>query len=136
MAKRLTATVLTLAMVLALAAYASAAVCDKKIRLAATAAGQAINADGNARVRSRPRGLATRQGFTVEVTAAVANGTTFTVFANGQPAGTMTIAFGRGVLDLSNAGGTVLPAGVDPVCSIGSVVVADGAGTILLTGSF
>ena len=58
------------------------------------------------------------------------------VFANGLPAGTITIVLGTGVLSLDNEPPNVLPAGVDPVCSIGSVVVTDGAGNTILSGTF
>src|SRR5215470_5639710 len=136
MTKRFTATAMTLAMALGVASYASAAVCDKTIRLTATPAGQAIRADGRARVRSAPKGLGTRQSFTAEISAAVPDGTTYTVSANGFTAGVITIVAGRGAMTVSNDAGMVLPAGVDPVCSIRSVVVTDGPGTAVLTGSF
>ena len=59
------------------------------------------------------------------------------VLANGLPAGTITVVRRKiGVPSPTDANGMTLPAGVDPVCSIGPVAEADGAGTIVLSGSF
>lgn len=112
---------------------AALADCQNKITLSPSAAGVQIDASGTAEVRAR--GTAD-QRFKVSIDARVADGTTFAVFANGQLAGTITIALGAGELDLNNHNGSVLPAGTDPVCSIASVEVRDGSGTVILSGSF
>lgn len=121
----------SVAMMLTMAVQAFAADCQKKITLQATAAGAAIDASGTAEARARGR----QQRFKVSMDAAVPDGTTFMVFANGQPAGTITIALGAGELDLNNNNGNTLPAGVNPVCSIDSVDVIDGTGTAVLQGN-
>jgi len=72
----------------------------------------------------------------LEMSALVPNGTTFMVFNNGLPAGTVTITFGVGRLALDNEAGHVLPAGTDPVCSITTVIVTDAAGNTILSGTF
>jgi hypothetical protein len=110
--------------------------CGKSITLVASPAGQAIAAQGKARVRAFLNNGVLVQDFVVEMAAVVPNGTTFMVFANGLPAGTITIVFGRGVLDVNNQPPNVLPAGTDPVCSIGPVIVTDAAGNTILSGSF
>src|SRR5215510_10643640 len=135
MAKRLTATAIGLAIVLALAAQA-AADCDRQINLTASAAGVAIGARGKARVRARFRPDRVQQDFRVEMDANVDNGTTFLVFANGQPAGTITIVFRVGTLVVTTDGGQAIQAGLDPVCNIGPVIITDGGGTTVLSGSF
>lgn len=106
--------------------------CQNKITLSATAEGVAIDASGTAEVRKK----GTQQRFKVSMDAEVADGTTFVVYANGLPAGTITITLGDGELDLNNNNGRALPAGVDPVCSIGPVVVTDDQGTHVLEGTF
>jgi len=121
-----------LALVATLAGAASAATCSRTIRLVPTPAGIAIRADGRARVRADARG---RQSFVVEITAFVPNGTVLSVTANGIPAGTATVMFNRAVLDVNN-GVSPIPAGLDPVCAITQVLVADPAGTVILTGMF
>jgi len=134
--RTLTAATLGLAMMLGAATYASAD-CQKSIRLVASPAGKAIAADGRARVRAQTRTPTfVKQDLTVEMTAVVPNGTTFMVFANGQPMGTITIVFNVGRLVVNNEAPNVLPAGTDPVCSIGPVIVTDGAGNTILSGSF
>src|SRR5262249_50513138 len=132
MKKLITAALAAVALVSLLETPASAAVCDKTIRLTATAAGADVQADGRARLRSDARG---RQSFRVEISVALPNGTLLTVSANGVVAGTAEVIAGRAVLDLNNAAAP-LPAGIDPVCAITSVSVADPAGAILLTGAF
>ena len=142
--QRFTATVASLVMLLGVANYAAAkggvpagaGGCAKKINLVASPAGQAIAASGKARVRAFLNGGFLDQDFVVEMAAVVPDGTTFMVFANGLPAGTITIVLGTGVLSLDNEPPNVLPAGVDPVCSIGPVVVTDGAGNTILSGTF
>jgi len=130
--KFVTAAVAAVALVATMAAPSSAATCSRTIRLVATPAGAAIRADGRARVRADARG---RQSFVVEITAFVPNGTVLSVIANGVPAGTATVMFNRAVLDLNNAAAP-LPAGLDPVCAITQLLVADPAGTVILTGMF
>src|SRR5262249_60599076 len=132
--RRLTATVASLVMLLGVTNYAAAkrgvppaaGGCAKKINLVASPAGKAIAAQGTAAVRTAAKIGFVQQNLEVAVRAAVADGTTFMVFANGLPAGTITIVLGRGVLSLDNEPPNVLPAGVDPVCAIGPVVVTDG----------
>src|SRR5262245_47646848 len=130
--KYLAAPLAALAIITAVAGPASAAVCDRTIRLTATPAGRAIMADGRARLRSDARN---RQSFRVESTAFVPDGTVLRVFANGVLAGTATVAFNRATLDVNNRLNP-LPAGLDPVCAITQVLVADPAGTTILTGMF
>ena len=77
-----------------------------------------------------------QQTFTVEVDIDVPAGTPLYVFANGEPAGTITFLPGAATLELSTANGGRLPSGLDPVCSIGPIWVTDAVGTTLLTGSF
>ncbi|MBI4524735.1 MAG: hypothetical protein HY695_13100 [Deltaproteobacteria bacterium] len=105
--------------------------CQKKIALTATAAGAALDISGTAEVRKR----GAQQRFKVSMDAAVEDGATFVVFANNLPVGTITISLGDGELEVNNNNGKVLPAGVNPVCSIGPVVVVDG-NTVVLEGSF
>jgi hypothetical protein len=131
----MTTAALALMILLSLAAQASAD-CDKQINLSPSAAGTAIGARGRARVRARFRPGRVQQDFRVEMDAVVPDGTTFLVFANGQPAGTITIAFRVGTLVVATDGGNTLPAGLDPVCAIRPVIVTDGAGTTILSGSF
>ena len=114
--------------------------CAARINLTASPAGVSIGARGKARVRFRTRAPGrVQQDFRVEMDAVVPNGTTFmvfAVFANGQPVGTITINFFVGSLVVTNDGGMILPAGADPVCAIRPVVIVDGAGTTILSGSF
>jgi len=136
MMRTLAAATMGLAMILGAATYASAD-CDKTIRLVASPAGKVIAADARVRVRAQTRTPTfVKQNYVLEMSALVPNGTTFMVFNNGLPAGTVTINFGVGRLALDNEGGKVLPAGTDPVCSIGPVVVADANVTVILSGSF
>src|SRR5262249_3743511 len=112
--------------------------CGQKIRLQTTAFGLAFAARANATKRAAQG----RQVFTVEVTGLVPDGTVFVVFVNGDTlAGTLTMAVPLGAvrsigrLDLDTNLGP-LPLGVDPVCSITSVLVTDLAGNIVASGSF
>ena len=134
--RTLTAAALGLAMMLGAASSASAD-CDKTIRLLASPAGKVIAADGRVRVRAKTVSPTfVKQNYVLEMSALVPNGTTFMVFNNGLPAGTVTITFGVGRLLLDNEGGKVLPAGTDPVCSITTVIVTDAAGNTILSGTF
>ena len=134
--RTLTAATLGLAMMLGAATYASAD-CQKSIRLVASPAGKAIAADGRVRVRAQTRTPTfVKQNYVCEMSALVPNGTTFMVFNNGLPAGTITINLGVGRLALDNEAGHVLPAGTDPVCSIKTVIVTDAAGNTILSGTF
>jgi len=144
--RTLTAAAMGLAMMLGVANYAAAkgglppvqpaGGCAKAINLTASPAGQAIAAKGKARVRAIPNAGFLNQDFVVEMAALVPDGTTFMVFANGLPAGTITIALGHGALSVTNVPPSVLPAGTDPVCSIVPVIVTDGAGNTILSGRF
>ena len=134
--RTLTAAALGLAMTLGVASSALAD-CDKTIRLVASPAGKVIAADGKVRVRAKTVSPTfVKQNYALEMSALVPNGTTFMVFNNGLPAGTVTITFGVGRLALDNEAGHVLPAGTDPVCSITTVIVTDAAGNTILSGTF
>ncbi|MBI3780028.1 MAG: hypothetical protein HY278_03070 [candidate division NC10 bacterium] len=109
----------------------SSADCRKKISLAATSAGAAIDSSGTAEVRAQ----GAKQRFKVSMDARVADGTTFAVFANGQLAGVITIELGDGELELNNNNGKTLPDGVNPVCAISTVEVTDGS-NLILHGNF
>jgi hypothetical protein len=111
--------------------YYAAADCGDRTEMSSTADGDLIAASGVSLLSSNNDGA--QQIFIVQVGATVPDGTQLFVSANGQPAGTLTFAGGIGTLDLSNTN-NVLPAGVNPVCSIGHVDVADANGTILLSG--
>jgi hypothetical protein len=112
--------------------FAEASDCRKKISLDATSAGAAIDSSGTAEVRAQ----GAKQRFKVSMDARVADGTTFAVLADGLLAGTITIALGDGELELNNNNGKTLPAGVAPVCEIGTVEVKDGGSNLVLNGSF
>lgn len=130
MKKQVAAVLAGCSLAFVMADHASAADCRKRISLTSTHA--ALDASGKAKVRARRA----KQSFNVEAEANAPDGTTYLVFANGQPAGTITLALGEGELELNNNNGKVLPAGVDPVCSITDVQVVDTAGTVVLQGSF
>jgi len=117
-----------LGVVMAVPAWAD---CRNQSQLAITAAGAAIDASGSAEARAQ----GDQQRFKVSIDARVADGTTFEVFANGQLAGTITIAAGVGELDLNTNDGAVLPAGSNPVCGITTVEVSTASGTVILQGS-
>ena len=144
--QRFTATIASIVMLLGVANYAAAkgglppvqpaGGCAKAINLTASPAGVLIAASGKARVRASLNAGFLTQDFVVEMAAVVPDGTTFMVFANGQPMGTITIVFGVGRLVVNNEPPNVLPAGADPVCAIGPVIVTDGAGNTILSGSF
>jgi hypothetical protein len=109
---------------------------DRRISLAATSAGRAIDASGYARVRSRSG----RETLNVEVEARVKAGTRYTVYVtNGSTikVGTIRISsIGEGEIELKNYDGQTLPAGVSPVTGIRKVTVKNSAGTTILSGSF
>src|SRR5438552_6858181 len=103
--RTLTAAALGLAMTLGVASSALAD-CDKTIRLVASPAGKVIAADGRVRVRAKTVSPTfVKQNYVCEMSALVPNGTTFMVFNNGLPAGTITINFGVGRLALDNEAG-------------------------------
>jgi hypothetical protein len=101
----------------------------RRFVLTPTTAGAAIDASGRIEVRAR----AGERHFEAGMDAAVSDGTTFVVLANGHPAGTITIADGGGDLHVSNLDG-VLPKGIAPLTDLSSVEVTDGRGTVLLVG--
>lgn len=115
-----------------LGAGSALADCRKNITL--TASGPGISTDVSGTVEVRASGA--RQRFKLSMDARVADGTVYVVQANGQPAGTVTIVAGDGQLELSNDNGKTLPAAVNPVCSVGTVLVIDGQGLAVLSGSF
>jgi len=108
--------------------------CRDRISLSPTPNGEEFAATGRAAIQSLDSPA--RQNFRVEVGVDVPDGTLLYVFANGQPAGLVSIAQGVGTLDLSNANGGPFPIEVDPVCSLGPIWVTDAGGTTLLEGSF
>lgn len=118
--------------VLALTAASAWADCRKKINLIPTGAGVSKDISGTAEVRA----LGTAQKFKLSMDAAVHNGAIFVVKANGQLAGTITVQLGSGELDLNTKDGDTLPPGVNPVCSINTVLVTTPAGVAVLNGSF
>jgi len=109
-----------------------AADCRERISLSPPSEGEAVDGVGRAEITSSD----SQQTFTVEVDIDVPDGTPLFVFANGDPAGMITFVPGVATLELGNANGARLPAGLDSVCSIGPVWVTDADGTMLLTGSF
>ena len=109
--------------------YVAGAGCGDRIVLSVTADGDAVAASGVAYVGSDEASMT--QTFSVQVSAGVSDGTQLLVFANGLPAGTVTVAGGMATLHLSAATGA-LPAGVDPVCEIGPIWVTDAAQTATL----
>jgi len=129
---------LVAAVSLMMAAHNASADCLETINLSPPSEAEQVAAIGGAEVRSQTASerAGEQQAFTVAVGLDVPDGTSLFVFANGEPAGTMTVAGGVGRLELSNADGARLPAGVDPVCGIGPVWVTDADGTTLLAGSF
>ena len=120
--------------VLALPPDVAVADCRDRISLSPTPDGKEFAATGRAAIQSKD--TAARQSFTVEVGVDVPDGTLLYVFANGQPAGLMSVALGVATLELSNANGAPFPIEVDPVCSLGPIWVTDEGGTTLLEGSF
>ena len=110
---------------------------EKRISLAATSAGQTIDASGHARYRVR----GDRQDLTIEVEARVKTGTKFTVWVtnggNTVKARTIKItSLGEGEIELKNYDGKRLPAGVAPVSSITTVTVKDSKGNVIVSGTF
>jgi hypothetical protein len=112
---------------------------EREIVLTPTAAGRAIDASGDARVRKD----GARQDFKVEIDANVADGTVYRVFVTNSQfpgetrlAGRIVIAAGGGQLELSNENGRVLPHGVAPVLRIQTVIVKNAAGQNVLRGTF
>ena len=106
--------------------------CRQKIALDVQPAGFTLDVSGTAEKRAD----GTQQRFKVSMDAGVPNGTTFSVYVGGNPAGTITISLGAGELDLNNNNGATLPTGVDPVCNIGRVEVRNGTGGVVLSGNF
>ncbi|MBI4637081.1 MAG: hypothetical protein HY727_12095 [Candidatus Rokubacteria bacterium] len=131
MRKSATVVVAGLLMAFTAAGQAAAADCREKIDLAPTSAGVATDTSGKAEVRAR----GSRQRFKVSMDSRVADGTTYLVFANGLPAGTITIALGDGELELDSKY-KGLPEGVDPVCGITTVDITDATGLVVLQGNF
>ena len=109
----------------------AAADCMDRTSLAATSDGEALAASGLVTVRLVEADA--QQTFAVQVKLEVPDGTQLFVFTNGQPLGTITVALGRGALNLS----VPVTAGDDSVCSIGPVWVTDAGQTMtFLMGSF
>src|SRR5215813_2964046 len=105
--------------------------CIERTSLPATPAGEALAAVGSAYARSSDDG--SQQTLAVYVAVDVPDGTQLVVFANGDSAGTITVASGTGTLMLSSP----LPAGLTEVCEIGRIWVTDvDETTTLIDGSF
>ncbi len=130
MSKHSTVALAGLALLFAPIFYAHAD-CRNRTILTPTADGAAINAEGNAEAR-QDRG---RERFKVQVRAAVADGSNFFAFADGQFAGTLTTSLGFAELELESEFGT-LPPELSPVCNISTVEVTDDSGISILLGNF
>jgi hypothetical protein len=105
----------------------SRADCRKKVALTGA------SADVSGVVDARASGE--RQRFRLSMDANVPDGTTFTVWANGELIGTITMQLGAGELDLNNNNGKVLPAAARQACSVTTVTVL-GSGGLVLQGNF
>ena len=92
-----------------------------------TAAGIAIDATGRVEIRARGG----EHHFEVGMDAALADGASFTVRANGRPAGTMRLASGAGNLHLRDLA-HIVPAGRDPVRSVRTVEIRNSDGIVVL----
>src|SRR5437870_3444475 len=120
--RRLTATVASLVMLLGVASYATAkggvpaGGCQKKINLVASPAGKAIAARGTAAVRTTAKIGFVQQNFEVAMRAAVADSTTFMVFANRLPAGPVDPANGFPTY-YQDSTALALAQCLDPVCA-------------------
>src|SRR5262249_581116 len=111
--------------------YHAAADCADKTSLSATPDGEALAGSGLACGRLVEADA--QQTFAVQVKLDVPDGTQLSVFTNGQPVGTITVALGLGTLNLS----VPITSGIDSVCTIGPVWVTDaGQTTTFLIGSF
>lgn len=80
------------------------------------------------------RSLGWRERFKLAIDASVPDGTTYLVFANGLPAGAITVDLGVGVLDLAGDDGRT-PPGFGPGGGVNSVEVVDADGNVILEGS-
>jgi hypothetical protein len=100
-------------------------------RLALTPTGVGIGAHGTADLRAQGN----QQRVKVEIEANVADGTVFTVLANGIAIGTITIRLQEGELELELGNGATLPGGL-LVSAITSIAVQDAAGATVLQGQF
>lgn len=127
-------TVVTTIILLALSTTAMAFVdCQKKITLSVTATSNRDDLSGIAEARS----VGKRQRFRVSMDARVAEGTTYSVYADGNLAGVVIIdAFGVGELEISNDNGKPMPAVINPLCAIRLLEVRDSNGIVVLSGSF
>jgi hypothetical protein len=106
--------------------------CRKKINLTVTSPGAASDSSGTAEVRQQ----GAQQRFKLSMDSRVPDGTTYVVKANNLTIGAIVISLGDGELDLNNQNGKTLPSGINPACSVGPVSVTDGAGNVILMGSF
>ena len=104
----------------------AAADCIEKTSLSATPDGEAVAASGFAYLRSREEG--SQQTFILQVDVEVPDGTQLQVFADGEPAGTITVASGTGTMALNSP----LPAALAQVCEIGRIWVTNAEGTTTL----
>jgi len=102
-----------------------------RISLAATDAGNAISATGNADLRAQ----GDEQRLKVEMEANVADGTVFTLVANTIPIGTITIQLGEGEFEFDSQDGQPLTGGLLPA-AITSLAVMDSSNTAVLQAQF
>jgi hypothetical protein len=119
---------------LMIAALVPPAVADCRVwtDLLPTADGELLAATGRAEAWAQNDGA--QQTFMVDVGIGLPDETPLFVFANGEPAGTITVGAGVASMNLTDAAGAPLPFGVDPVCAIGPIWVNDAGGTTLLFG--
>jgi hypothetical protein len=111
--------------------------CRHRTALAPTDEGVAIGARGNAEARQQFSQIyygGSRERFKVQVEADVADGTMFSAFADGQFAGSVITALGRGELELDTEDSS-LPDELRPVCNLSIVEVTDENGTLVLSGN-
>ena len=135
--KQLKAAVVGVALAFTPALYAQAD-CRIRTQLVPTDDGAAISAAGTANVRQRISPIyygGMREEFEVQVQADVVDGTTFSVFADGQFAGNITTDLRVASLNLDSELFT-LPSELRPVCNLSVVEVTDDSGTLILSGNF
>jgi hypothetical protein len=96
-----------------------------------TPAGLAIGAEGHADLREQGQ----RARLKLEVEASVADGTVFTVMANGIAVGKVTLNLGEGEFQLESQG-AMLPTGISSIGAITSVQISAPDGAPILNTSF
>ena len=104
----------------------------KDLHLTATAAGAAVSAEGNVDLRSQ--GADTR--LKVEVEAKVADGTVWTVSANGGAVNLGSVTFHLMEAELRLEAADLLQAGVTDPSSLTTIEVKDAGAVVTLSGTF